>query len=47
VDCGNVWQLPWQQMYGSLLPMGDVTVIAGIRGDLQLVPVTNVPPFYL
>lgn len=41
VDCGNVWQLPWQQMYGSLSPMYDVT---GFGDDLPhwfLIPINT------
>ena len=34
VDTGNVWQLPWQQMHGVSVAYGDITVIAGFRGDL-------------
>ena len=34
VDAENVWQLPWQQMCGSLLPMDDITIIAEFRGNL-------------
>jgi len=35
MDTGNVWPLPGQQMRGSLSPMGNITIVAGLGEDPQ------------